>query len=135
MKGVARATEKEYRTIQSDVFKVAGRSRELGCKNRELRWEIERLEKEIGMLTVKKRKLINGDGTSKGMGSVIGGVNRNVGGMDVKDRRKGDPEIKWNRKGRKGKKCNNEKCWTLLGIGVCCFGMGLMMLGKISREG
>lgn len=133
MKGGARATEKEYRTIQSEVFKVAGRSRELGRNNRELGWEIERLEKELGMLTVKKRKLIKGDAKSKGVGGVSS-VNRKVEGINVKDGRKGGAEMKWNSKRQKGKKWNNERCWTMVGIGVC-FGMGLMMLRNMSREG
>ena len=129
MKRKVRATEKEYRSVQSKVFKVASRSRELGCENRELGRKIERLEKEIGMLTVKKQELVNRGGKSKGMGSVIGVI----GSVGVGDRGNGDLEMKLKSTEQKGKKFGNERCWKLVGIGMCGLCIGLIILKKTSK--
>lgn len=113
MKGVtarARVPEKEYRALQSEVFKVASRSRELGGEKRELVWKIEGLEKEIRMLTVKKKELVRGR-RQKGMSVEVD---------SVEDR-------------SREKKYKGEGWWRLAGV-VCSVGLGLMMMDKVSRQ-
>ena len=111
MKGGSRVSEKEYRTVQSEVFKVASRSRELGQKSRELQWDIEGLEQEIRMLMTKKQELVEGGRKQKGIDNRVD---------NAEDRLK--------------EECRAEGDWRLIGLGVCSLGAGLMMLRRITRE-